>query len=115
MSLFRSRYPRTSRNEKRKNHCRPRLEALEDRVVPAFDLVLGSVLTTGVTTSFDGNHTTTFTATATGATLDVADVLAELNADHDVVVDSGSTGSEAGNISVNADLVYTNAAARSLT
>src|SRR5262245_61743615 len=114
LSLFRSRRPRNSRNEKRKNHCWPRLEALEDRVVPAFNLVLGSAATTGVTSSLVGNETT-FTATATGATLNVADVLAELNLGHDVVVDSGSTGSEAGNITVNADLAYTDPAAHSLT
>src|SRR5262249_51039687 len=104
LSLFRSRRPRNSRNEKRKNHCRPRLEALEDRVVPAFNLALvNNAATLNVTPMTDAS-----------ATLNVADVLTALNAG-DVVVDSGSTGAEAGNITVNADLAYTDPAAHSLT
>src|SRR5262249_45273630 len=114
LSLFRSRRPRNSRNEKRKNHCRPRLEALEDRVVPAFNLALvNNAATLNVTPMTDASGTT-FTATGAGATLNVADVLTALNAG-DVVVDSGSTGAEAGNITVNADLAYTDPAAHSLT
>jgi hypothetical protein len=58
---------------------RPGVEALEERVVPAFNLTVGTIgTTTGVsTTTNDGN--TTFTADAPNAFLNVADINAALS------------------------------------
>jgi hypothetical protein len=64
----------------------PRLERLEDRLAPAFNLTVSAALTVGVSSSFSGG-TTTFHATATGANLSTADVVTALMAGN-VVIDS---------------------------
>jgi hypothetical protein len=95
------------------------LQPLEDRVAPAFTLTInGDAATSGVSNNF-ANGITTFTATANGATLDVDDIEAAL-AVGDVLITTGSGGSQAGNInwdatSSNDDLDYTDAAVRTLT
>ncbi|HEY2911458.1 MAG TPA: hypothetical protein VGI99_14500, partial [Gemmataceae bacterium] len=85
--VVRARRPRTRLN----------LEPVEDRVVPAFDLALSNAATVGVTSN-DAAGTRTFTATATGANLDWADVAIALNNNLDVVISNGNTGAENGDI-----------------
>ncbi len=70
---------------------------LETRITPAFNLLIdGDTITAGVTTTISGG-VTNFTASAIGATLDVADIVAALQIG-DVVIDTNNTGAEAGNI-----------------
>ncbi len=90
------------------------LERLEDRVVPAFDLLVNATgATAGVTATVSGT-TTTFTATATGAHLNVNDIVTALNTGN-VVVDSGATGTEAGDITINAGVTQPGANGAALT
>src|SRR4051812_8583909 len=77
---------------------RPLLERLENRELLAFDLTISPAATAAVSSS-TASGTTTFTATATKANLSLSDIDTELQAGRDVVLDSGSTGAEAGNIS----------------
>jgi hypothetical protein len=91
-SVFQPRLPiRSSR--KTLHWARPTLEALEDRVVPAFNLTIGTGATTAVSV-LNG----TFTATGTGANINVADIRSALLAGQDVVISNGSSGAETGNI-----------------
>lgn len=77
---------------------RPRFDMLEDRVVPAFNLGITTNATVGVDVQTAAG-TRTFTANATGANLDVDDILTALVTDDlNVVISTGSTGTEAGNI-----------------
>jgi hypothetical protein len=93
--------------------------SLEDRVVPAFNLAIdGDIVTAGVSSAFTAG-TTTFTANANGATLDVNDIEAALGAG-DVVITTGPTGAQAGNISwvwdsSEDDLDYADPTLRTLT
>ncbi len=73
------------------------IEPLEARIAPAFSMSLGSSATVHVTSSTSGSITT-FTATATGANLSWQDVESAFVAGHSVVITSGTTGTEAGNI-----------------
>jgi hypothetical protein len=96
-----SRGQRRVRQRQRK-HLRPYLECLEARLVPAINLLVdASGATAGVTSTFDApSHTTTFTATAGGAHLNIGDVVTARQVGN-VVVDSGSAGTEAGDITIN--------------
>ena len=89
-----------------------RLERLEDRLTPSFDLTVASAATTGVATTVSAT-TTTFTAVATGAVLNSADIITALNTG-DVVVDSGSTGAENGDITINVPVTSPLASGHSL-
>lgn len=102
------------RHSARRNYVRPSLEALEDRVVPAFDLSVSTGLTANVSVNTAAG-VTTYTATGTGATVNNADIVAQLNLGNNVVISSGSTGAEAGTITVVNGVVYTGLGARSLT
>src|SRR5262245_3299016 len=93
---------------------RPNLEPLESRLLLAFDLALSSSATVGVNISTVGS-TTTYEAVATGANIRLDDIQAELVAGRNVVVDSGSTGSEAGNITLVVSASLANTAGASLT
>ena len=73
------------------------MTALEDRITPAFNMTLSLNATVGVTTATVAG-TTTFTATATGANLQWQDLFNAFVAGNNVVVNSGSAGTEAGNI-----------------
>jgi|GEM_PF-4308298 len=73
------------------------IEALEDRTLLSWSMTLGTSPTINVSSSTAG-ITTTFTATATGANLDWSDVSTALASGQNVVVNSGSQGTEAGNI-----------------
>ncbi|HEY2344127.1 MAG TPA: hypothetical protein VGH90_13880, partial [Chthoniobacteraceae bacterium] len=84
----------------KKERFRAFIEPLEARIAPAFTMALSSSATVGVSSALAGN-TTTFTATATSANLSWADVESALGAGHNVVITSGSTGTEAGNIVAN--------------
>jgi hypothetical protein len=71
---------------------------MEERIVPAFNLAIdGDFSTSGVNSSFAAG-TTTFTATASGATLDVADIANALSLGN-VVITTGANGAEAGDVS----------------
>ncbi|MFL5329457.1 MAG: hypothetical protein ACJ8C4_11135 [Gemmataceae bacterium] len=74
---------------------------LEERLTPAFNMTVQLSATVGMSTVTLAG-TTTFKATASGANLDWQDVANALGAGNNVVVDSGSTGTEAGNINVSA-------------
>ncbi len=71
------------------------MDVLEDRITPAFDLVLSSVTSNVTTTASAG--VTTFEATGTGAALSLFDVFTALGTG-DVIVTTGTGGTEAGNI-----------------
>jgi uncharacterized repeat protein (TIGR01451 family) len=93
---------------------RPALEALEDRLAPAFNLTISNGLTFGVTL-LGG----VVTATASGANVNVLDIRDALLAGNDVAISNGfngDLGGEAGNITWlgGADLNYGGAFARSL-
>jgi sugar lactone lactonase YvrE len=74
---------------------RPRLDALEDRLVPAFNLTIGAGVTTAVLVD---NPNGTFTAAGTGANVNVNDVFAELVKVGHVTISNGNAGTEAGTI-----------------
>ncbi len=80
-------------------------EQLEDRTLLAFDLSISAAATAGVSTVNSGGNRT-FTATAPGANINVADIQAGLVANLNVVISNGSTGVETGNITWNAALDY---------
>ena len=94
------------------------IESLEDRAVPAYDLAIdGDVLTANVSEVLAAG-TTTFTATGTGATLDVADIESAL-AIGNVIITTGVGGGEPGDIdwttdSLDDELDYLGANLRSL-
>jgi hypothetical protein len=100
--------------------CRLACESLEERTVPAFNLTIdGNVANSVNMSSSFANGATTFTTTATGATLAVGDIENAL-ALGNVVISTGATGSENGNIdwiwtSPADDLDYFGAERRSLT
>src|SRR6185437_6165267 len=73
------------------------IEALEDRTLLSWSMTLGTSPTISVSSSTAG-ATSTFTATATGANLNWSDVSTALATGQNVVVSSGSQGTEAGNI-----------------
>jgi sugar lactone lactonase YvrE len=78
----------------RKSSFRPAVESLERRLVPAFNLTIGTGATAGVVHDTAGNYT----ANATGANVSVTDILRDLQAGKGVHIGNGGTGSEAGNI-----------------
>lgn len=80
-----------------KQRALPQLARLEDRTVPAFNLSLSLGATVGVNVVTVAG-TTTFTANAAGANVDWGDIQGQLVAGKNVVVNSGTTGTEAGNI-----------------
>ncbi|HEV3343894.1 MAG TPA: hypothetical protein VG125_26205, partial [Pirellulales bacterium] len=73
------------------------LEGLEERLVLAWDTTLSTAITSNVAAATVAG-TTTFTATGTGANVNWADVNVQLLLGDNVVIDSGSTGSEAGDV-----------------
>src|SRR5438309_465483 len=87
-----------TRSKPRRNF-RPLVEQLESRELLAFDMTVSPSPTVGVT-SVIVNGTTLFFATASGANLSFASINDEFNAGRGVIVNSGSDGTEAGNISV---------------
>ena len=109
-----------SRTARRPARSRLAIQSLEDRTVPAFTLAIDGDFATANVTPTTVLNTTTFTATASGATLDVADIKAELDAGKNVVIDTGIGGAEAGNInwlstSILDNLAFAGAAPVSLT
>src|SRR4051812_1779067 len=98
------------------SHSRPRLELLEDRIVPAFNLALDAISTTDVMQA-DANNVRTFTALANDAVLNVGDIQTALQSGLDVVISTGSGGGSTGNILWNsgADLDFSGAGTHSLT
>jgi hypothetical protein len=73
------------------------VEALEDRTLFAWNLAIGLAPTKNVTASIAGS-TMTYAAVGTGANLNWADVTGSLAAGNSVVINSGMSGTEAGNI-----------------
>src|SRR4051794_25880095 len=81
-------------------HYRPLVEQLERRELLAFNLTISLAASAGVNSSTNtATDTVTFTAVANGANLSIASINAALAAKNSVVISSGSTGSQAGNIS----------------
>lgn len=94
---------------------RPVVEGLEERLAPAFDLLISTAPTNTAVSKVTDNGLTTFTAIGTGANLSGNDVMAELNAGNNVLVTSGTGGNEAGSITLTAGISFTGPAPRSLT
>lgn len=79
----------------RPRRYRPTLEALENRIVPAFNLTIAG----GNAANFNVvNYGGAITAIGSGATLNVSTIYSDLAAGDDVVINNNSQGSEAGNI-----------------
>src|SRR5262249_7793715 len=77
----------------------PMVEQLESRDLLAFNLTISLAASAGLTSSTDSTtHTVTFTAVANGANLSIASINAALAAKNSVVINSGPTGNQAGNI-----------------
>ncbi len=93
-ALFRSRSLIANR---RSRFYRPLVESLESRNLLAFNLTI-SLANTAKVDTVTAAGTTTFTAAANGANVSVADIDNALRAGNDVVVTSGTDGTEAGNI-----------------
>jgi hypothetical protein len=93
----------TSPTRRRALGGRLRLEPLDERLAPAFDLTIGTAATAGVTHDTNGN----FTANAAGATVNVTDIWTDLRNNKNVTVRNAN-----GNIVWNAgaDLDYDMAA-----
>jgi len=93
------------------------VEQLESRALLAFDLTLSSSPTIGVsvtdstTSAFTTRH---FTADSAGANVSFADIQAAFSALMNVVIDSGSAGAEAGNITSAATASFTNSTGANL-
>src|SRR5262245_25195772 len=102
---------RVASSRSRLRRHRPQLEALEDRITPAFNLTISTDPTVGVALT-NG----VFTATASGANINVAAILFELNIGNNVTITNGTGGGEAGNITwlAGANLTVNGFAARSL-
>ncbi len=83
------------------------LERLETRLTPAFSLTISTAATANVSHDAAGN----FTASASGANVNVADILADLRAGKSVTVSNSSGGSEVGTVTwqANANLDYSGA------
>lgn len=114
-----------SRNLRRRRLADPRrmprtrrlsMTALEDRITPAFNTLISLNPTIGVNVSTLAG-TTTFAANASGANVSILDVSTELSLGRNVVITSGSTGAEAGNIAMSgfANTSFNNLAGTSLT
>jgi hypothetical protein len=96
MLRFFSRRHRRNRGTPRR-HFRPRFECLESRELLAFNLLLSSNDTVGVTKT-TASGTTSYIATANGANVSLDDVGVDLAAGRNVIIHSGSTGTQPGNI-----------------
>ncbi len=70
------------------------------------NVIIGSVTTAGF---LDGGDPNTYVPTATGATVSASAILAALNSGVDVEVTTGTTGAEAGNITVATALSWSSA------
>ena len=93
--------------QRRMNRRMPMIEELEARVVPAFDLTIGSgaMPTTGVSITANAG-TITFVAVAPKAFLNIASIATALGSEN-VVVESGLSGTNAGPLIVNANVTIT--------
>lgn len=76
---------------------RPRVESLEERLAPAWDVTVAAAVTANMTVSTSGG-TRTFTATASGANVNVVDIQTALLAGENVSIKTGTTGAETGNL-----------------
>lgn len=107
--------PRARRRHKRSASGFCRFERLEERLVLSFDMTLSLAATAGVTRTVVVT-TATYEATATGANVSWVDVGTDMAAGLDVVITSGITGTEAGNITdLTSNIALANAAGTSLT
>ncbi|HQR05717.1 MAG TPA: autotransporter-associated beta strand repeat-containing protein [Gemmatales bacterium] len=116
-SWWRSLFSRTTPIKKLHSlNYRPSFLGLEERITPAFNTSL-SLAATANMSIVTAAGTTTFTATATGANVNMDDINTELAAGRNVVVDTGSTGAEGGNIATSGlgSYAFTPVANHSLT
>lgn len=72
----------------------------------AFDTMISAAVSAGVNIDDTVANQRTITATATAANINVADILAGLNANRDVFISNGAAGAEVGNITWDALLDY---------
>lgn len=101
---------------------RLRLQSFEERIVPAFNMTIdGDFATSNIVSSFNvGTGTRTFTATASGANLNVGAIETALNDGENVIIQNGSGGADPGLIewsysgNVDDDLDYGGTDTRSL-
>src|SRR5438552_14368418 len=101
-----------------RRHYRPLVEQLESRELLAFDMTISASPTVHVTKSTNPIvDVTTFTANASGANVSVTDITTELTGGNDVVISSGSAGTEPGNISTSGitSTTFLNASRTTLT
>jgi len=91
---FRKQSSCNSKQRMRPHRAALRIEVLEARLAPAFDLTIGAAPSVGV--HFD--TTGTISATAHGAHLAVSDILSTINYFGSAHISDGSTGNEAGNV-----------------
>src|SRR5688572_4470487 len=96
LKWLRARQRRQGRSSGRSVY-RPTMEPLEDRTAPAFNLTLSFEATTGLSREIVANAAT-YEANSPGANLSWNDIVNDLLAGRDVVVDSGTLGAEAGDI-----------------
>src|SRR5262245_11857756 len=115
MKRVRSRYRRSLVARQPWRHFRPLFEPLESRQLMAFNLSLSTAVTAGVTIDNSVPSTRVYRATANGANVNFGDISTAMNGGLNVIVDSGSTGTQAGNITSAVDSSYLNAANTSLT
>src|SRR5437899_4081529 len=110
MRNFFRRFRRRLLRRKPARSYRPLLEGLESRALLAFNVTLSASSPTANVSITDTATTRTFTATGSGATVKISDIQAAMSnpLDLSVVIDSGSTGTEAGNIICAADMGFTN-------
>jgi sugar lactone lactonase YvrE len=93
-NLF-QRASRPLRGGRRRRSCPLQVEALETRLTPAFNLIIGAAQTAHV--AHDA-ATGTFIAHGTKAIISVADIQADLLAGKNVTITDGNTGTETGTI-----------------
>src|SRR4051812_30891429 len=105
MRNFFRRFRRRFSGRKPVRSFRPRLESLESRELLAFNFTLSTNPTANVGISNTAT-TRTFTATGSGANVNIGDIQAAMSnpLDLSVVLDTGSTGTQAGNITCSVDM-----------
>src|SRR4051812_18840668 len=116
MRNFFRRFRRRLIGRKPLRRFRPLFEGLENRELLAFNVSISTNPTANVSVTTTAT-TKTFTATGSGANVNASDITSAISPlNHlSVVIDTGSTGSQAGDITQSSDISTTNAANTGLT
>jgi hypothetical protein len=112
-------FVRQNRHGRRLNtpapRSRVRLEVLEDRLAPAFNVsITSAAMSSGGAFALNGT-TEVFTPTMSGAIASTSDIQNFLNAGKNVSITTGTMGNEAGDININAAITQTAGGATTLT